>query len=237
MKTIVCVTNNVVSDGRVKRVIKEASEVADQTDVICFPIPNNEFGTNLPNVKPFFVDVDLNNPTILDEFKKCLDDLKIKKDLMKVCPFIEKEVYYSDTLGKIYEDWLKIRIAGSRWKEIRNHIPEDIGYADAMSYITVALIRMIMMAKEVSNHPADVVYCNDLDTLLCGVIHKRKYGSRLIYDIHDFAYDISPGVFPRLYCYMLAMLENTFIKEADELISLSPAILSWGKYEQYSDTK
>ena len=229
MKAIVCVTNNVVSDGRVKRVIKTASEVTDQTDVICFPIPNNEFGIDLPNVKPFFVDVDLNNSTVFEEYKKCLEDLEIKNDLLKVCPFLGKEVYYSDTLGKTYEDWLKIRIGGSRWKEIRSHIPEETGYADGMSYITVALVRMVMMAKEVSNHPADVIYCNDLDTLLCGVIHKRKYGSRLIYDIHDFAYDISPGVFPRLYSYMLALLENTFIKEADELISLAPAILSWIK--------
>ena len=32
----------------------------------------------------------------------------------------------------------------------------------------------------------DVIHCNDLDTLLVGVLAKRKLGSTLVYDAHEF---------------------------------------------------
>src|SRR5262249_43107205 len=36
------------------------------------------------------------------------------------------------------------------------------------------------------NAKPDLVYCNDLDTLLAGVVWKWKYGAKLVYDAHEF---------------------------------------------------
>ena len=32
----------------------------------------------------------------------------------------------------------------------------------------------------------DIVHCNDLDTLLVGIVAKMRFGSRVVYDAHEF---------------------------------------------------
>src|SRR5205823_6346633 len=39
---------------------------------------------------------------------------------------------------------------------------------------------------DVMPHKPDVVHCNDLDTLLVGVLAKQRYACRLVYDAHEF---------------------------------------------------
>ena len=229
MKTVVCITNNIVCDGRVQRVVKAASAVNDSVDVVCFPVPDRNFGVDRENIHPFFVDIDLNDAEIIDRYQKAIDELGLRKELIDICPFLNERWYQSDELGEKYDKWLNIRLRGNRWEPVRNHVSEDMKHADAMSYITVALIRMVIMARETVRHCADIVYCNDLETLICGVAHKKKYGSKIIYDVHDIAYDMSAGVFHKIYCGMLALLENKFIDYVDLLVSTGDNVLSWIK--------
>jgi len=58
-------------------------------------------------------------------------------------------------------------------------------------------------------------------------VHKKKYGSRVIYDIHDATYDISPGVFPLMYSKMLMNYEYKFIQNVDTVLSVGEHLLKW----------
>ena len=227
MNTLICITNNVVRDGRVKRQVNIAKRISSNVDVVCLPIPDRDCDIKDKNVNPIFVDIDLYNANIIERFKSALDVLGIRKEIIDICPFLERNNYYNKTIIGLYKHWLNIQLRGTRWKDIRNHIAEEMPDKEAMSFVVCSLIRMIVMAEEVISHPAEVVYCNDLDTLLCGVVHKRKYGSRLIYDVHDLLYDISSNEFPQMYCNFLALLEHKYIKEVNVLLGTGKYSLEW----------
>jgi glycosyltransferase involved in cell wall biosynthesis len=71
----------------------------------------------------------------------------------------------------------------------------------------------------------DVVHCCDLDTLLVGVIAKRKYGCTLIYDAHEYwAYTDPDWVGPVATFYRY--LEQTLIRHADHVVTVSPSLAS-----------
>ncbi|MEG0340319.1 MAG: glycosyltransferase, partial [Oscillospiraceae bacterium] len=101
----------------------------------------------------------------------------------------------------------------------------------AMSFIDAS----IQWADMVSNVKADIVYCNDIDTLLCGVAHKKKYGSRLIYDTHDIFCDMFPGIFPRQHRNLIGRLEKSLLTYADMLISVNDSANRWIKGTYHSN--
>jgi len=69
----------------------------------------------------------------------------------------------------------------------------------------------------------DVVHCNDLDTLLVGVLAKQHYGCRLVYDAHEF-YPVSDPHGKWLDITFFSLLERLLIREADAVVTVNPLL-------------
>ena len=69
----------------------------------------------------------------------------------------------------------------------------------------------------------DIVHCNDLDTLLVGVLAKRHYGCRLIYDAHEF-YPRSDPAGRWIDIGFFSMLERLLIGQADAVVTVNPLL-------------
>jgi len=68
-----------------------------------------------------------------------------------------------------------------------------------------------------------VIHCNDLDTLLVGVLAKREFGCRLVYDAHEFwpLADPSSRWVDRSF---FSQLERLLIKQVDAAVSVNPLL-------------
>lgn len=69
----------------------------------------------------------------------------------------------------------------------------------------------------------DVVHCNDLDTLLVGVLAKKRYGCRLIYDAHEF-YPRSDPAGRWLDITFFSVIERFLIRKADGVVTVNPPL-------------
>jgi glycosyltransferase involved in cell wall biosynthesis len=69
----------------------------------------------------------------------------------------------------------------------------------------------------------DVIHCNDLDTLLVGILAKKRFGSRIIYDAHEF-YSESHPEGHWLEIKLLTALERFLVRKADVVITVSPML-------------
>lgn len=66
----------------------------------------------------------------------------------------------------------------------------------------------------------DVVHCNDLDTLLVGVLAKMWYGCRLVYDAHEF-YPHSDPSGRWLDITFFSMIERLLIRHVDAVVTVN----------------
>jgi glycosyltransferase involved in cell wall biosynthesis len=69
----------------------------------------------------------------------------------------------------------------------------------------------------------DIVHCNDLDTLLVGVLAKRRYGCRLVYDAHEF-YPVSDPHGRWLDIGFFSLIERVLIRQADSVVTVNPPL-------------
>ena len=69
----------------------------------------------------------------------------------------------------------------------------------------------------------DVIHCNDLDTLLVGVLAKKHYGCRLIFDAHEF-YPRSDPDGKWVDIAFFTMLERFLIRKADAVVTVNPPL-------------
>lgn len=229
MKVLVCIDNNLKMDSRLKRHIKAIAKVVDEVHVLARPNPNHDFGLDIANVTYSFFEIDYSHYSDNEIMKKAMKDLNVYEEIEEICPFINCSDYYAEEIVEAYDEWLSDTMKGGRWQDVLNGTPEQMPLSSAMSYTHIFLLNSVFMAYRASNIKADVILCNDIDTLLCGVVHKKKYGSRLIYDIHDATYDISPGVFPMMYRKMLVKYEYQFSKYPDAVMSVGKHLLRWVK--------
>jgi len=88
-------------------------------------------------------------------------------------------------------------------------------------HTTFALLR----AYEKSGIRADLVHCNDLDTLLAGVILKEKTGCRLVYDAHEL-WPVSFPDYPGSLVFLLRYFEKKLIRHVDNAFIVSPDLAS-----------
>ena len=72
-------------------------------------------------------------------------------------------------------------------------------------------------------HKPDVVHCNDLDTLLAGIVAKVRFGSRVVYDAHEF-YPESHPAGRWLDIKLLTALERFLIRKADAVVTVNPML-------------
>lgn len=73
--------------------------------------------------------------------------------------------------------------------------------------------------QETADKP-DVVHCNDLDTLLVGVLAKKRYGCRLIFDAHEF-YPRSDPSGRWLDITFFSAIERLLIRHADAVVTVN----------------
>ena len=69
----------------------------------------------------------------------------------------------------------------------------------------------------------EVVHCNDLDTLLVGILAKRCYGTRVVFDAHEF-FPVSDSLCRRLDIAFFTAIEKRLIRQADEVVTVSPPL-------------
>ncbi len=84
---------------------------------------------------------------------------------------------------------------------------------------TVAFLKHLHAMPEAP----DIVHCNDLDTLLVGVLAKRRYGCRLIYDAHEF-YPVSDPHGKWLDITLFTWIERLLIRNTDAAITVNPPL-------------
>ena len=68
-----------------------------------------------------------------------------------------------------------------------------------------------------------IVHCNDLDTLLIGVMARRAYGCKLVYDCHEFLPHAWPDA-TRWNRWLLGRYEGWLIRFADNVFSVNPLL-------------
>lgn len=75
--------------------------------------------------------------------------------------------------------------------------------------------------KNLRNSPrVDIIHCNDLDTLLAGVLAKHIFKSSIVYDAHEF-WPYSNVETPKHLVNLLKKYENFLIQYADNVITVN----------------
>jgi glycosyltransferase involved in cell wall biosynthesis len=71
----------------------------------------------------------------------------------------------------------------------------------------------------------DLVHCNDLDTLLIGVMAKKIFNNKLVYDCHEFwpYSDVEATWYQKM---LSSKLEKWLIRYADHIITVNPMLAS-----------
>lgn len=79
--------------------------------------------------------------------------------------------------------------------------------------------------KEIRAMPdkPDVVHCNDLDTLMAGVLARRAYGCRLVYDAHEY-YPFGDPDSLAIEDWLFEIYERLLIRHADVVITVNPLL-------------
>ena len=78
------------------------------------------------------------------------------------------------------------------------------------------------LAKEIrKEYKFDVVHSNDLDTLLMGVMLKRKFHTKLVFDAHEIFSFMIEGFVPKPAVYAARAMENILIPSADHIITVN----------------
>ena len=214
---------------RVLRQLSTFSEAFEKVIVCARPIPDSTVYYHADNVKWIWFE----NEEILrgDQMRRICELSKkygIYEEIVSIFPTVLDEYYADSENGIEYEmEIQKILMSHSRWDEVREGAPGETPDEIQHDWALYNLDLFFQWADLVANENADIVYCNDFDTLLCGVVHKKVHGSRFVYDEHDLYCDSFPYLFPLIYRYFIAQFEFKFIKYADAVISVSESATEW----------
>ena len=69
----------------------------------------------------------------------------------------------------------------------------------------------------------DVVHCNDLDTLLVGILAKRHFGCRVVYDAHEF-WPVADSLCTWIDTTFFTWVERALIGQADAVVTVNPLL-------------
>lgn len=88
-----------------------------------------------------------------------------------------------------------------------------------LSYVTL----LFMKEKEIQRNKYDYIHCNDLDTLLVGILLKKRLKAKLVYDCHELWPESLPDApyFLRMY---LRLYEKALIIFSDYVLVVTPHI-------------
>lgn len=228
MNVLVCIGNNLKYDTRVKRHTKSIANHGHRVHVVACPVPDANYGLEeKSSMTHVFCEYKPQDHPINDEILDFAKLFGLDKIFLNSFPILACHSYYNVPDLEKYTEKLNCHVSGGRWRDITSRVSEEMEDVKALSYPLCFFERAVQYAEEVLKYEAEVVLCNDVDTLLAGVVHKMKYGSRLIYDFHDLMADISDGVFPQMYSNVLALFEKQMIQYADDVMSVSESELIW----------
>ncbi len=233
-KGIVCISNNLKYDNRVVRHIKSISQVMDEVHVSAQPVPDEKWYLNdwhnvsykffkwIPDAYPATVKI-----SEIAKRLKIIDELKIITGILDFDNYLEKDIC---SLAIAKENEIQRKII--KKEKIKSYLSVwNKCESDENEYLRILcfLDSAIQWAETVSDIPANLIYCNDIDSLLCGIVHKKKYGSKLVYDVHDLYYDILLNKENPIFGKFLIIFEHYFINWVDELIGVSQSELEYLK--------
>ncbi len=229
MKSIICTDNSLKFDARTKRHVTALSEITDEVIVLHKDVSDESYIMDLSNVKYLYSHSDFSGGNFTQRIRNGLRRYGLLKEVTKACPNLLRNDYSSERNLNCYNRYLSLVMKGRRWDDIRNRKAEYMDDTTAFSFVLTFLIRVLDACSLVEDINADVIVCNDIDSLLCGVMMKKKFGTRLIYDIQDVTCDISPDTFPQMYSNFLTIFEKEMVKYADVVIGVGNYILEWSK--------
>lgn len=229
MNVLVLISNNLKYDTRVKNHAKTIAEVAEHVHILARPIPDDNFYLEAANITHTFFVWEPSVYPCTPKLREIAKELKIFDILWPTVPLLLEDEYYSPEVMEEARTLSDHLMQTGRWDEVLQGLAENVSDDQQVGWIVSFLDSVLQWAQKAVDIPADIVYCNDVDTLLCGVAHKKKYGSRLVYDAHDIACDMFPYGFPRQYRNFLARFEYAFIHHADCLIAPNESAVHWLK--------
>ena len=209
MKILVLVTNDIMNDSRVKRVCKTLSSCADVTLFAkrsqYLPDEESSDGYNIRRIT---------GPLYLN---------KKKKNKLENAPVFK---WFFDLRKKI--DKYKVKTSGFKiiFEKIKDHDYDnlfEINTEAEKQHIKDVLSENKIFAEEGLILSPEVVYCNDLDTLICGAKLKNKINCKLIYDAHEIFSEQFINKSDAWKSYFFE-LEKSLIYFADHIIVVNESI-------------
>jgi len=225
---IVCISNNLKHDMRVLRQVGTFAEAFDKVIVCARPIPDRTEHYQADNVEWVWFE----NDVVPDEkrIRRLAKKYGVYEELISIAPVILDDNVLGKSENIEFERRIQeIQMSHRRWDEVGKGIPAEATDDEQVYWLLFNIDLILQWADLVTGIDADIIYCNDYDTLLCGVAHKKVKGSRLIYDEHDLYCDSFPYLFPAIYRSFIALFEYEFLKHADAMISVSEAAVGWLK--------
>lgn len=212
MKILILLTNDMSNDSRVKRVASVISLAGNEVTVLA---ARSEY---LP-------DAELKSGYKIDRIigPLCPKKKKKKKNILeKIPPF--------SLFFKLRKNIDKFKIKFKGFK-IKLEKTEEYNYLDMFKIDEENDKKHIKKIEKENNaffdyglsYKPDIVYCNDLDTLMAGVHLKNKTGCGLIYDAHELYNEQFTNKSEKWKSYFYDM-EKTLINSADEVFAVNKSI-------------
>lgn len=117
--------------------------------------------------------------------------------------------YSSDTPGKKipFPTQVKLDIQSLLW------------FVDFISNITSTFLQEI---SQLPNKP-DIIHCNDIFSLLTGLLAKKRTPCKVVYDAHEYICGSDSRAGP-LQKFVLKLFEGFLIKKADQVVTVTPLL-------------
>lgn len=225
-KLLITVTNNLKYDSRVKRHSAFLAGLFDETQVLCLPLPDDTVYLTQDKLRQSFAALPPQDGLEVDLWASA-EQLGVLAPLLAAYPFAGLG---TDTPPPWYAqaclDAQHTMAQAAGFDLLRGALTGQMPLQQELENLHRLLGGWLHMARQIADIPADVVLCNDLDTLLGGVAHKLRHGSRLVYDAHELYFDIEPTR-PPVYKHTLALLERELIQYPDAVMSVGQALVDW----------
>jgi glycosyltransferase involved in cell wall biosynthesis len=221
MKTLVLVENNLEHDNRVKRHIATMLDLGHQVKVIGVALPNATPGYRREGMEMIFwpqPEITLQAARLRELAQRTMLTGFIFRAFPGALASLESHARLGPLSRRIQQKQIDCSWWAPFWDAVCKEGIEPLQeHRSLMAYVEY----MLYWAEFTVPHEAECVYCNDLPSLLAGVAHKLRHGSRLIYDAHEIYYDIVPGAHSRSWKQTMAILENYLSWQADCVIGVS----------------
>ncbi len=132
---------------------------------------------------------------------------------MKIVTLVSGDARYD---GRVLRATRSLRAAG-----------HDVQVFDQGRYTPSAISRgafLVRATRRALRFKPDVVHANDLDTLPAGIALKRLAGSRLVYDCHEFFFDMVRDQHREAVSRAFGIAEPILADEADAIIAANEGV-------------